>query len=167
MKNKLMKGFAIGLFMLPIMSVQAHASTTTVNITAEPTALNVTVPTTLAISLKADGTTVLPSNFTITNNSKIGAVKITKVMVTTGAKGWKLVSASTSLAGRPVDTKELKLGIVDGTDKWIDPTAGLALNKVVAAAGTSTLQFKAERTAFTAAVNDAGAFTMETTIAYN
>lgn len=167
MKNKVMKSFAIGLLMLPLMSLQAHASTTAVNITAEPTALNVTVPTTFAISLKADGTAVVPSNFTIANNSKIGAVKITKIMVSAGTKGWKLVSGATSLVGRPVDTKELKLGIVDGTDKWIDPATGLVLNKVIAAESNTTLQFKVERTAFSTALDDAGAFTMETTIAYN
>lgn len=156
-----------GIFAIMGTMTDVSASTTSVDITVEATSLNVTVPLSLPIAMKADGSVVLPTNFTVVNNSALGAVKIAKAECTpVTAKGWTLKPGSEVMNTKPANTKEMKLAIVDGTDKYIDPVTGVVLTKTIAASTNATLTFKADRPTFTSAITDVGAFNLILTLAW-
>lgn len=106
-----------------LMAVPAYAASvdapgtgeTPVTITAAATTFNVTVPTDIALAIKADGTVTVPTNVKIINNSA-GAVKVTAV---TGKDGkWTLTNYNggdrAELAKEKVDAKKLGLSLTAG-----------------------------------------------------
>lgn len=101
-----------------LMAVPAQAAVNTaggtgetpVTITAEATTFNVTVPTSIPLTVKADGTVGVPSDLKIVNNSA-GKVKVTAVTAKDGT--WTLADYNggkrDKLASEKVNAKKLGL----------------------------------------------------------
>lgn len=94
---------------------------TTVQLTADAATFDVTVPTTIAIKVNADGTVTCPSNVEISNNSTAG-VKVTKIEMNNG--DWSLVSYNTDFAHEKVDTHKLGFQMQAGSDTVATSTDG-------------------------------------------
>lgn len=92
---------------------------TPVTLTAEATTFSVTVPTSIAIHVNADGSVTCPTADTvkIVNNSA-GPVKVTNIAMTNGA--WSLVSYNggnrADMAAAGVDSKHLGFQMAAGGD---------------------------------------------------
>ncbi len=89
------------------------SGTTPVELTADAATFSVTVPTSIAIHVNADGTCTCPSNVELTNEST-AAVKVTKIEMKNGT--WTLVPYTTNMAVELVDAKKLGFQVVVGTD---------------------------------------------------
>ena len=81
--------------------------TSTVTLSAVARTFSVTVPTTLAISVAADGTVTCATEARIVNNSH-GQVEVTGVAIA-GQNGWTVVDYASDLSGVAVNTKQLAL----------------------------------------------------------
>lgn len=96
----------------------AGDATTPVKVTAEATTFNVTVPAGIPLTVKADGSVVVPTNIKIENNSG-GPVKVTKISMQNGA--WNLTDYNggdrSKLAAEGVDTKKLGLSLTANTNQ--------------------------------------------------
>lgn len=80
-----------------------------VNLTTEAPVFSVTVPTSLPITVKADGSHVYATNAKIVNNSK-GMVEVTNMEIE-GDNGWAIVDYATDMAEQAVDTKVVAMKI--------------------------------------------------------
>lgn len=80
-----------------------------VNLTTEAPVFSVTVPTSLPITVKADGSHVYATNAKIINNSK-GMVEVTDMTIS-GANSWEIVDYDTDMAAQAVDTKVVAMKI--------------------------------------------------------
>ena len=85
--------------------------TSTVTLSAAASTFSVTVPTTLAISVAADGTVTCATEARIVNNSH-GQVEVTGVAIA-GQNGWTVVDYTGDLSGVAVNTKRLALKLND------------------------------------------------------
>lgn len=179
---KLKKATALAMAMATVATmgaIPAFAATngnTAVNIEAKATTMNVNVPSTAAFVFNADGTNVVPTNFTITNNSKISGIHVTSIALTSADadKGWKLLPESANVKTQAVNTKNIKMTInnkpvvVTGTAAATTGTATYEANDIaIASEGTTTLKFGVERGSFTTAVASGKAFDMVTSFAFN
>ena len=175
--KKLLKTGALSLSLFLSMGMTAFAATA-VNIETKPTTVNVTVPSTMAVVFNEDGTNTLPTNFSVTNNSKIGGVSLTDISVNSGSTGWNFCSANTDMRTKAADTKDIKFTMgKEGTTKVVAPTTGEKATSASAkfnsgeisipALGKETLTFSVERTAFKSAQSAAKAFDMTLTFAFN
>ena len=150
------------------ISASGGTATTPVQLTAEATTFDVTVPTGIAIQVNADGTVTCPaaSAVKITNNSA-GAVKVTNIAMNNGT--WSLVSynggSRAALAAEKVDAKKLgfQLSVTgdtaatasDGSQtlthnaaKWIiDPNEDLEITTAAIATAVSSAISEAETAA--------------------
>lgn len=104
----------------PVMAadqtVDSGEGTVPVNLTVEPTAINVSVPQTIDGSTAADSNTVLfGSDYKITNNAKTGAIIIDSLK-TESAGGWTLDAKATDYANMAKDSKHIYIGAKLGTD---------------------------------------------------
>lgn len=82
---------------------QGEEKTVPISLSTAPATFSVTVPTTLEVAMKEDGTSEV-GEAVITNNSD-GPVRITNVTIKSKG-GWKLVSYDKDFAKLPVDTQE-------------------------------------------------------------
>lgn len=89
------------------------SGTTKVEMTAEAAAFSVTVPTSLAFKVNADGSVTVPNNVELVNNST-AAVKVTNIEMKNGT--WKLVSFDTNFAKEKVDSKKLAITMTANGD---------------------------------------------------
>lgn len=96
----------------------AGDATTPVTVAAEATTFSVTVPASIPLSVKADGSVVVPDNIKIENNSG-GPVKVTKISMQNSA--WTLTDYNggnrTKLAAEGVDSKKLGLSLTANTNQ--------------------------------------------------
>jgi hypothetical protein len=93
----------------------SNGATTEVKLTVTAPTFKVTVPTTLNISIGANGTISCADNVTIENGS-IAAVKVTKAVITP-ASGWSLVAFDSDSSGTvtgKVNSKTLGLQLTLG-----------------------------------------------------
>lgn len=109
-----------------LMAVPAQAAVNTaggtgetpVKITAEATTFDVTVPTQIALKVKADGSVEVAKNVAIINGSA-GAVKVSNVEISNGT--WTLANFNggnrSELAKEKVDSKKLGLQLTAGGTK--------------------------------------------------
>ena len=163
----LMAGLALPASAADI-SASGGTATTPVQLTAEATTFDVTVPTGIAIQVNADGTVTCPaaSAVKITNNSA-GAVKVTNIAMNNGT--WSLVSynggSRAALAAEKVDAKKLGFQLsvtgdtaataTDGSQtlthdvgKWIiDPNEDLEITTAAIATAVSSAISEAETAA--------------------
>jgi hypothetical protein len=100
-------------------------NSTPVTVTATAASFDVTIPTSLPISISATGA-VTGSTAAITNNSSAGGVKVTNVSME-AAQGWTLVDFSSSLSSEKIDAKKLGFQITAGSNSVSTGTNG-ALN---------------------------------------
>lgn len=97
MKKRIIAGLMAVIMLMGMTSAMAAGTITTdggtgettVTLTAEAATFNVTVPTSLAIKVNADGTVTPPTNVAIANASP-APVKVTTVAMNKGA--WSLVA---------------------------------------------------------------------------
>ena len=135
-----------------------------------PTAMSVTVPTTLPMAVGTDGTVKTATDAKIINNS-YGAVKVSKITIT-GANGWTLTSFAdkATLAAEKVDSNKFGFSITLGSGSALttdnsDPSTQVLMNSAVAGCYMSgsgdstknfvTISYDAIVTAVTAAVTNA------------
>ena len=110
---------AASLMSVPAMAADIGTANgtgeTPVTITAEATTFNVTVPTSIPLTVKADGTVGVPTDLKIVNNSA-GKVKVTAVTAENGT--WTLADYNggkrDKLASEKVDAKKLGLSLSAG-----------------------------------------------------
>lgn len=98
---------------VPAFAVDVNTSGSTgevpVELTTEAPIFSVTVPTSLPITVKADGSHVYATNAKIINNSK-GMVEVTNMEIE-GTNGWVIVDYDTDMAAEAVDTKVVAMKI--------------------------------------------------------
>lgn len=104
---------ALGMSAFAANDVSAPgAGTTPVTVTAEASTFNVTVPTAIPLTVKADGTVTVPNNVEIINNSS-GPVKVTSVAMNNSA--WSMTDYNggdrAKLAAAKVGSKKLGLSL--------------------------------------------------------
>lgn len=177
-KNKLKRtllcsALAIGV----VSSVSTSAFATEVSIETKATTVNVNVPSTMAVVFNEDGTNTLPSDFTVTNNSKIAGVSLVKIDVDAGSTGWQFCKDTVDLKTRPADTKEIQFTAgKQGVTKLVAPTSekGVTASAIfnsgeisIPASGSETLAFSMERVAFKQAESSSKAFDMTLTFDFN
>lgn len=110
---------AASLMSVPAMAADIGTANgtgeTPVTITAEATTFNVTVPTSIPLTVKADGTVGVPTGLKIVNNSA-GKVKVTAVTAENGT--WTLADYNggkrDKLASEKVNAKKLGLSLSAG-----------------------------------------------------
>lgn len=162
--------------MLVVMSaIPTFAASSEVYITVEATAVDVTVPgggegddsgegtgaEALPIVFKADGSNVYPTNWTITNNSKIAGVTLKSVKLT-GTNGWELLGSDTDTKTLAADSKKIKfyMGKPNQLEQIVPNGTTLASPITIPAEGSQTFGFKVDRAAFSQAQNASKAFDM-------
>lgn len=129
-----------------------------VNVTREAATFSVVVPTTLPISVDADGNVTTAPNAAINNNS--GApVAITKVELTS-QNNWTLAAYSRDILNLPVDTKQFGLQMNIGDKTVATSNSGTSdilsdsLNARIAKGQNCAVTYNALFPARTAAVSD-------------
>lgn len=175
-KSKLKKSILSALVCAGVLcqgGVNAFADTK-VYITTEVTTISMTVPGTMAVVLKSDGTTQFPDNFTITNNGS-GRVALVEVAVDSSSTDWKFCTEAEDIESKPVDTKEVEFKIgVSGNMKLLNPTNGTVDDtatatfddtdiRIDAKGGEQTLEFEMKHASFSEVIDAAEAFDMTLT----
>ena len=91
------------------------------------TAMNVTVPTSLPMTMSQDGDVLTADNCRITNNS-YGAVRVASVSIS-AASGWNLTAFGdkASLAGEKVDSNKLGFAMSIGGGAQVATASDLSL----------------------------------------
>ena len=116
-KSKLVTGLLVlsilFSFCVPAFAVNVNTSGSTgevpVELTTEAPIFSVTVPTSLPITVKADGSHVYATNAKIINNSK-GMVEVTNMEIE-GDNGWVIADYNTDMAEEAVDTQIVAMKI--------------------------------------------------------
>lgn len=177
-----MKKRVLGLLLAAIMVVgtviPTCAADTDVTIEVKATGVSVTVPTTLPIIFNEDGTNVVPTNWTIKNESSISGVHLSAITMDANGTGWKLLAASEDTKTLPADTKSIKFSAgKEGALKLVAPGSGTvaetgtvnyAADEISIASGSSqVLSFAVERGAFTTNAAASTAFDMVLTFNFN
>lgn len=177
MRNLILSG-VLSLGILGSMGTNAFAAGgTAVNIETRATTVNMTVPSTMAVVFNEDGTNTMPTNFTVTNNSKIAGVSLTKIDVNAGSSGWNFCNADQDLKVKPAGTKDIKFTAgKEGVTKLVSPATAKDVKASatftpgqisIPATGSQVLKFEMERTAFKEAIPSAKAFDMTLTFDFN
>lgn len=129
-----------------------------VNVTREAATFSVTVPTTLPISVDANGNVTTATDAAINNNS--GApVAVTKVELT-GQSNWTLAAYSRDILNLPVDTRQFGLQMNIGGKTVATSNSGTSdvlsdsLNAQIAKGQNCAVTYNALFPAQTAAVSD-------------
>lgn len=153
---------------LPAMAADISTSggtgTTPVQLTAAATTFSVTVPTSIAITVNADGTVTCPSASAVKiSNSSAGAVKVSNIAMNNGT--WTLASynggSRTLLAQENVDAKKLGFQLaVDGDTAATSQAGNQTLTHdaskwVIAPNADLEITTAAIATAVSAAINEA------------
>lgn len=117
---------ALGMSAFAANDVSAPgAGTTPVTVTAEASTFNVTVPTAIPLTVKADGTVTVPENVEIINNSS-GPVKVTSVAMNNSA--WSMTDYNggdrAKIAAEKVGSKKLGLSLTAKGEKEASNTDG-------------------------------------------
>lgn len=158
----------------------AERGDASVNIAAEATTVNVTMPTDLPIVFNEDGTNTYPTHFNIANNSSLGGIHLASAYLDADGSGWKLLGESADTTKLSKNTKKVKF-YVNG--KIITPaTVGDSSNPKQDEIGTAIfeegdfnieasknkdLTFKVDRGAFTEASSNANAYKMRLNFEFN
>ena len=173
--NKL-KLLVVSSFALIATLIPASASTT-VKIETKATLMNVTVPTSVEFIFNEDGSTTLPTNFIITNNSTIANVSLVKARLSAGTSPWRLLPLSANTKLLAVDTKDIKFYMgTAGQEKLVSP--GSTVSSVgevtwnngeitIGAQQSKNISFNIERGAFKTAESSSKAFDLILTFEYN
>lgn len=134
------------------------AASVPVTVAREAATFNVTVPTTLPISVDADGNVTTATDAAINNNS--GApVAVTKVELTSQSN-WTLAAYSRDILNLPVDTKQFGLQMNIGNKTIATSNSGTSdilsdsLNARIAKSQNCAVNYNALFPAQTAAVSD-------------
>lgn len=175
--RKLLLSGVLSMGVLGSMGVNAFAAGTAVNIETKATTVNMQVPGTMAVIFNEDGTNTIPTNFTVTNNSKIAGVSLVKIDVDAGTSGWNFCDQATDMKIKPAGTKDIKFTAgKEGVTKLVTPStsrdkkASASFNSgqiSIPASGSQVLKFEMERTAFKEAISSSKAFDMTLTFDFN
>lgn len=141
-----------------------------VSIPANP--INVTLPS--SIELVFDGNNVASitaNNFSITNNSKVGNIKISQITAIVNQSGWTLSSESADsyFQTQPLDSKELYLGFAKGENSYSALTpSGFDPSIIIGPVGIGNTQnFKVEaKTGGTSTKVDSNLINLEFTFSH-
>ena len=129
-----------------------------VTVAREAATFSVTVPTTLPISVDADGNVTTATDATIINNSS-APVAVTKVELT-GQSNWTLAAYSRDILNLPVDTRQFGLQMNIGGKTVATSNSGTSdvlsdsLNAQIAKGQNCAVTYNALFPAQTAAVSD-------------
>lgn len=162
-------------------AIPVNAASADVKIQVEKTTMDnvsVTVPSTLPIVFAADGTNILPSDWTIENISSIAGIHLSSVELNSNESGWKLLAASQDIRTLKADTKSIKFSVGKaGALKPLVPLSGTesmggtvlfdADEITIASGQTQVLSFDVQRGAFTKDLAAATAFIMTLTFKFN
>ena len=154
------------------------ADSSVLNIETKATTVDVTVPGSTAIVFNADGTNATPTNFVISNQSKIAGINLSSVELDAGLSGWNLVDDSTDLKVQAVDTKNIRLKVGKlGQEQLVSPSAGSVSSSGTAQLGKALfsipaksqekMNFVVERGAFGQSEAEAKAFDMTLNFEFN
>lgn len=155
---------------MPVMAAENnYSSGTDVQIQAEATTMNVTVPTSVDIIFNADGTDVVPDNFNITNNSAISGIHVKNIKFDGTTQKWNVAKDDLNMKTLPVGEKTVKFTVGKaGSEKNVTPESGDKANVGnaaftqgefdIAAEATENLSIKVERGSFKEAVAKASAY---------
>ena len=176
MKLKRIVAIATAAASIMSMNTVAFADTegsTEVEIRTEATLVDVTVPSTLPIVFREDGSNTVPDNYTIQNNS-MSAIHLTSVGLDAQGSGWKVIPESMDPTQFVANTRQI-LFLVNS--KAVAPmlnepmetgSARFDPDEVVIEPGQSvTLDFEVYRGSFTVPLENTAAFTMTTTFDFN
>lgn len=147
------------------------------HVEAKATTVNVTVPATAPMVFNEDGTNVVPTNFNVTNNSKVGGVYLSDINLDSDTTGWNLLSEDADLKLQAKNEKKIKLKMgKTGAMKLIAPTNGtedttgtasFASGEIdIPAESSQLINFEVERGTFTEAIPSAKAFDMTLTFKF-
>lgn len=107
----------------------SEKSTCEIILTVTPTNFSVTLPLSINVEQLADGTVVTPSNLAITNNSRLGPVKIVGIQVEE-VDGWVVIDYSSDFSKRKVSAKEYSISLnnnaINVSQKKIEPIGDLS-----------------------------------------
>lgn len=179
MLNKKIASAAMSAFMAMAMTATSFAAgnaadlsggksenTIPVNISADATVFDVTVPTAFPVTMNPTTGAVTPAeNTTITNNS-YGSIKVSNIKVNK-AGDWKLAAYDTDMSKEAVDAN--KIGVQITPQGGAQGSKGTALATTDADANTQTLLDDAAGTAAEWIINgkDATDQSNELTVLYN
>ena len=176
--NKILLSSILSLGVLASTASVANAAdfTSQIEVEVKATTVNVTVPSSAPFIFNEDETNTLPSNWSVTNNSNLSKVYISKISIDGTDAGWKVVNDTYDLKTMSVNTKNVRLKFgKEGDLKLISPVSGnentkgeytFGASDIVIPAGTSQeLKFDIERGSFTQAQSKSKAFGM--TIEFN
>ncbi len=170
-RNKMIASSLVALLLVGANTLSADEKQTDVTISTEAAVMNITVPSTMPMTFKGDGTNVYATNFTIANNSALGDIYLSKVEAS--AKGdWKLASEGTSWSSVPANTKKIELTIdnkvIDGEGDaaaYASETFGMT-DFVIKNASEKDLSYSCKRSAFTDVLNNESAYTLNLTFEF-
>lgn len=150
-----------------VIPVNAASSEVTFEVIQTDTNVGVTVPSQMPIIFNEDGTNTYPQNWTITNDSAVAGVYLSK-MTFTPNNGWGLLEDAEQARYNPANTKKVRFTI--GTASVMNeviPTSGVGEvtysdREIPIPAGTSeVIKVHVERGAFTESINTQKSFDIE------
>ena len=147
-------------------------------IKGQATNVNVTVPTTVPFEFDANGDTLVPNNFIVTNHSAIAGIYLENITLDSQKAGWRVVDDQLDLTQMSVDSKDvrIKFGKKEGEGavmRLIAPSGarGKGVSRIgsasfdnseinIQAKKTQKLDFEVEHGAFSKDIVDGKAFDM-------
>lgn len=164
---------AAAVFATGAIGVSAAEGGSTIKITTEATTMNVTVPSEMPMTFKADGSNVYADNFTIENNSSIGDIHLSSIEAE-GVSDWTLQPEGTDFNSKPANTKSIELtvqGKVIAPEGGTEAATGSATYTQgefdVANQSGATMTYSAKRGAFTDVLSGESAYTLTMTFDFN
>ena len=179
MLNKKIASAAMSAFMAMAMTATSFAAgnaadlsggksenTIPVNISADATVFDVTVPTAFPVTMDPSTGVVTPADNTIITNNSYGSIKVSNIKVNK-AGDWKLAAYDTDMSKEAVDAN--KIGVQITPQGGAPGSKGTALATTDADANTQTLLDDAAGTAAEWIINgkDATDQSNELTVLYN
>lgn len=141
--------------------------TTPVVVNVAAATFSVTVPTSLPVTVNADGTVTVSDTAVITNSCN-GPVKVTNVAIT-ATEGWTLASYSTDMTAEAVNTQKIGLQIntKDASSEASLIPAQIGTSGSIAAGATAPITYLAKLPSRSVAISDATVANITFTIAWD
>ncbi len=175
-KMSVMLAMVLSVTLLFGATISANAASATVTFQVEQSDVTtaVTVPGQLPIIFNANGTNTYPTNWTVYNNSELGAVRLRTADLVT-RNDWDLVNETTDIKTNARDSKQIKFYMGAPNELRIfkpsSDSSRLSFEEeyeiVIPAGGSQKFEFKVERGAFKTALAEHIAFDLVLTFEYN
>lgn len=175
MKKELLLSGALALSMMaaPMTAFAAdfdgNTTTTPIHLSVEATPIDVTVTDSITMSVAANSTEAQVSDFSVTNNSKVGVIDVSNVNVT-AKEGWTKTSYTTDFAQLDMGAKQFGLAystpILVEDKNYVDLNNDYAIPLNLNPETTASLKLKGQTGPVKTAVDDEVVADLILTIAY-